>query len=89
MGSLLLKGDNDQYDLITDLVATPDILYFGKKCKTSTYNSETHKQAKLQLLKEWNDCVLNNQDATMINYMQNLDSKYNFSKMTSTVKVCK
>lgn len=89
MGALLLKGKDEGSDLITDIIANPDLLYFGKKCKTSNYTPEIHLQAKLQFLKDWNNCVLNNQDTSMINSMQNLDSKYGFSKMNGTVKICK
>ncbi len=90
MGTLLLKDKDEDEDsnLITDLL-NPNVLYFGKKCKTSPFNKETHQQAKLQFLKDWNVCVLANQDSSMINYLQTLDSKYGFSKMVSTAKVCK
>lgn len=89
MGTLLLKGQNEESDLISDIMTNPDLLYFGKKCKTSNYTPEIHLQAKLQFLKDWNNCLLNNQDTSMINFMQNLDSKYGFSKINGTVKVCK
>lgn len=91
LGTRLLK-ESDSDILHNPAAIASDlsvIKYFGKKCRTSRFDLELHKQAKLQFLKDWQTCVIKNQDVKMINLMQGFDSKYSFSSLTSSLKVCK
>lgn len=92
LGTRLLKEFDSDSMLSNPSAIASDlsiIMYYGKKCRTSNFDSEVHKQAKLQFLKEWQTCVVKNQDEKMINFMQGIDSKYNFSSVTSSVMVCR
>ncbi len=88
LGTPLIYKDSEE-GMLSDITIMTSPFYFDRKCKTSGFNADTHKQAKLLFLKDWQKCVINNQDNLMINYMQGIDSKHGISSLTTNVKVCK